>query len=145
MLLGGNGALKLGARAVTELAVILVCLVYVSSPAYSLSVPGDGHLHTRESWDTRAAFHLLTDEEEMVQAAKREGLDWIGITDHSDVVTQDFFFGGSLEIRDLLNDRWIEQRGRISEISDIPVLHGEELTIGNGVDLVTSGHLLTYG
>ena len=45
----------------------------------------------------------------------------------------------------MAGDRWQDQKTKIDSIVDLPVLLGEEITIGNGINLETQGHFLAYG
>jgi len=96
---------------------------------------GDAHIHTSYSKDLLFTSPIA----DQYNAAKTLGLDWIAITDHSDVVFFNRF------VRDYMTDaKWQEQQAEIAKI-DFPVLLGEEITIGNGQNLETEGHFLAYG
>lgn len=102
---------------------------------------GDAHLHTSQSKDAEL-FHPFTDVNDMVTAAKRESLNWIAITDHSEVITGMF----SKSPWDVFEpDEWQSQQEDIAVVTDFPVISGEEITMGNGNDLETQGHFLGYG
>ena len=102
---------------------------------------GDAHIHTEYSIlrhsGSRDAFSSIIDQ---YNAAKEAGLDWITITDHSD-----FVFYNRLILGYMTDEGWNYQRTKVNEIYDFPVLLGEEITIGNGENLKTEGHLLAYG
>src|SRR3989304_9266697 len=94
---------------------------------------GDAHIHTSESWDTRAAWDLATDPSDIAESAQRSALNWSFVTDHSDVVTREHILWGQLKIQDFLDQiRWQNQKQKIQAITDFPILQGEELTVGNG-------------
>jgi chitodextrinase/uncharacterized protein YegL len=81
----------------------------------------------------------------MVNAAKNVGLKWAILTEHSDYVTKRFLLGGSYTVRDILTPmKWEREKLDLANTVDIPVLQGEEITIGNGINLETQGHFLAY-
>ena len=77
----------------------------------------------------------------MAKAGKNVGLDWVTTTDHSDV----YMFG---KVRTYINnDIWNALQAEATNTQNnlgLPVLLGEEVTVGNGSDLETTGHFLAY-
>lgn len=108
--------------------------------------PGDGHIHSKDSWDASA---YNDDIEELALAAEKEGLSWTIVTNHSDVVTRKWGLWGELIVRQVMTpSNWQNQISECQSVSQklgITVLPGEEITIGNGTNLETRGHFLAYG
>src|SRR3989304_5132203 len=70
----------------------------------------------------------------------QNGSGWAILTEHSDYRP----FG--LFTKTLIQDTWDQEMQDITEETPyFAVFQGEEITIGNGNDLKTDGHLLAYG
>ncbi len=121
-------------------AVLVLSLVFscFSSSAFAESYyAGDGHVHTYLSGEIGLTTGATIDK--WTNIAKNKDMDWVAITDHSDLVLYNKWFKDELTLPE-----WSTLQKETNINWGMPVLLGEEVTIGNGRDTKTKGHLLTY-
>jgi hypothetical protein len=126
--------------------VILAVYLLVFSPVYANAytvVKADLHLHSKYSEETG-----MTENREIPQIAS-EVEDKLGfhsalaITDHSDVLSE--FPYHQRSVLTLLEWDEIAKDIFLANELFVPILQGEEITVGNGRNKDTQGHFLAYG
>ncbi len=121
-------------------AVLILGLIFSLSPSFAFAssyYSGDGHVHTYLSGEV--GFTTGATVERWINVAKNKGLAWFAVTDHSDLTLYNKWYKDELTLPE-----WSILQQETNKNWEIPVLLGEEVTIGNGRDLKTKGHLLTY-
>ncbi|MCL6472404.1 MAG: CehA/McbA family metallohydrolase [Firmicutes bacterium] len=122
-------------RQILALGIVLSLL---TSSAFAASYyAGDGHVHTYLSGEVALTTGATIDR--WVNVATKKNLNWFSVTDHSDLVLNNKLFKDELTIPE-----WSILQQETGKNWGTPVLLGEEVTVGNGKDLKTRGHFLTY-
>ena len=140
-------------RAQTLAALLSVMLLVCCAPVLPAGLldnwyAGDGHVHSEYSqWDIvyvrPLGFSKRPTVADMAQAALRQGLSWIIITDHETMFSKKHYYSG--ENARYAHQRWLSMSEDCRKIKDILVLPGEETGGLVPVPGYHSSHYLCYG